>query len=41
MVVADDAARILKETMIQAREAYLSRVPVEEEVSIGDTWAEK
>jgi len=29
-----------KETMIQAGEAYLSKVPVEVEVMIGGTWAE-
>ena len=39
--VADDAAAILKETMIQAGRAYLSKVPVEVEVTIGETWAEK
>jgi DNA polymerase I-like protein with 3'-5' exonuclease and polymerase domains len=39
--IANDAAAILKETMIDAREAYLSKVPVEVEVTIGGTWAEK
>jgi len=39
--VAAEVAAILKETMIQAGKAYLSRVPVEVEVTIGDTWAEK
>jgi DNA polymerase I-like protein with 3'-5' exonuclease and polymerase domains len=37
----NDAAVILKETMIDAGKAFLSRVPVEVEVTIGDTWAEK
>jgi hypothetical protein len=32
---------ILKETVIQAGEAHLARVPVEVEVTIADTWAEK
>jgi DNA polymerase I-like protein with 3'-5' exonuclease and polymerase domains len=39
--MADDTASILKETMIQAGKAFLSKVSVEVEVSIGDTWAEK
>jgi len=38
--VADDA-EILRETMIEAGKAYLSRVPVEVEVTIEKTWAEK
>jgi len=38
---ANDAAVILRQTMIEAGEAYLSRVPVEVEVTIGETWAEK
>jgi len=39
--VAREAAVILNETMIEAGKAYLVRVPVEVEVTIGDTWAEK
>jgi len=39
--MADYAAAILRETMIKAGEAYLSRVPVEVEVTIADTRAEK
>jgi DNA polymerase I-like protein with 3'-5' exonuclease and polymerase domains len=39
--VPREAAVILEETMIQAGKAYLARVPVEVEVTIGDTWAEK
>jgi len=39
--MADDAAVILRETMIQAGKAYLFKVPVEVEVTIGETWAEK
>ena len=39
--MAEDAAEILRKTMIEAREDYLSRVPVEVEVTIGETWAEK
>jgi DNA polymerase I-like protein with 3'-5' exonuclease and polymerase domains len=38
---ANDAAAILRETMIEAGKAYLGRVPVEVEVAIGETWAEK
>jgi len=38
---ASDAATILEGTMIKAGEAYLVRVPVEVEVAIGETWAEK
>jgi hypothetical protein len=32
---------IPEETIIQAGKAYLSKVPVEVEVTIADTWAEK
>lgn len=39
--MANDAAAILQETMIQAGQAYLSRVPIEVEVTIGGIWAEK
>jgi DNA polymerase I-like protein with 3'-5' exonuclease and polymerase domains len=39
--VPGEAAVILKETMIQACKAYLGRVPVEVEVAIGETWADK
>jgi len=39
--MADDAAEILRKTMIEAGRAYLSKVPVEVEVTIGETWAEK
>lgn len=35
------AAAILRDRMIEAGKVYLSRVPVEVEVTIGDTWAEK
>jgi DNA polymerase I-like protein with 3'-5' exonuclease and polymerase domains len=35
-----DAARILKETMIEAGEYYLKKVPVEVEVSTGSSWAD-
>jgi DNA polymerase I len=33
--LADNAARILKETMIQAAKAYLGKVPVEVQAVIG------
>jgi DNA polymerase I-like protein with 3'-5' exonuclease and polymerase domains len=39
--IAGEVAVILKETMIQAGKAYLGKVPVEVEVTIGETWAEK
>jgi len=39
--VAGEPAVILKETMSQAGEAYLSKVPVEVEVTVADNWAEK
>jgi len=39
--MANDAAAILRETMMQAGQAYLGQVPVGVEVTIGDTWAEK
>jgi DNA polymerase I-like protein with 3'-5' exonuclease and polymerase domains len=39
--MANDAAAILQETMIEAGKAYLSKIPVEVEVTIGETWAEK
>ena len=41
MRLAGEVAVILKETMIQAGKAYLGKVPIEVEVTIGDTWAEK
>jgi len=40
-LMANAAAAILRKTMIEAGRVYLSRVPVEVEVMIGDTWAEK
>ena len=39
--MADDAAAILQETMIEAGKAYLGKVPIEVEVTIADNWAEK
>jgi DNA polymerase I-like protein with 3'-5' exonuclease and polymerase domains len=39
--MAVEAAVILKETMIQAGKAYISKVPVEVEVIVADNWAEK
>ncbi len=39
--MVNDAAAILRKTMIEAGKAYLDKVPVEVEVTIGDTWAEK
>jgi DNA polymerase I len=39
--MAREAAVILEESKIQAGKAYLSRVPIEVEVTIADTWAEK
>jgi DNA polymerase I-like protein with 3'-5' exonuclease and polymerase domains len=36
-----EAAVILREAMIEAGKAYLSKVQVEVKVTIGDTWAEK
>jgi len=39
--VAKDAAAILRETMIEAGKASLSKVPVEVEIAIRATWAEK
>ncbi len=38
---AGEFSVILKKIMIQAGKAYLARVPVEVEVTIGETWAEK
>jgi DNA polymerase I-like protein with 3'-5' exonuclease and polymerase domains len=40
-MIAGEVAVILKKTMIQAGEAYLAAVPVEVEVTIAETWAEK
>lgn len=37
--VGKGTAVILKEPMIQARKAYLSRIPVDVEGTIGGTWA--
>ena len=39
--MANNAAAILRKTMIEAGKVYLSKVQVEVEVTIGDTWAEK
>jgi len=39
--MGNEAAGILRETMIEAGKAYLKRVPVEAEVTVGETWAEK
>jgi len=39
--MAKDSAANLQRTMIEAGQAYLSRVPVDVEVTIGETWAEK
>jgi DNA polymerase I len=39
--MAGEAAVILRETMIQAGKAVLSKVPIEVEVTIGETCAEK
>ncbi len=39
--MANDAAAILESTMIEAGKAYLSKVLVEMEVTIAETWAEK
>jgi len=39
--MARGAAVILKETITQAGKDYLSKVPIEVEVTIGETWAEK
>jgi DNA polymerase I-like protein with 3'-5' exonuclease and polymerase domains len=39
--MANVAAAFLRETMIEAGKAYLNKVPVEVEVTIGDTWTEK
>jgi len=37
--MARKASVILKETIIEAGKVYLCRVPVEVEVTIGETWA--
>jgi len=39
--MTNDAAVILRETMIEAGKTYLSAFPVEVEVTLGETWAEK
>jgi DNA polymerase-1 len=39
--MAGEAGAILKESMIHAGEAYLSRVPIEVEVTSADNWADK
>ena len=40
-VMTDEIALILKETMEEAGRAFLKIVPVEAEVVIADSWAEK
>ena len=39
--MADDAAEILRETMTEAGKAFWARVPIEVEVTIVESWAEK
>jgi DNA polymerase I-like protein with 3'-5' exonuclease and polymerase domains len=39
--MAGEAAVILKETMIEAWQTYVSKVPIDVDVTIGDTWVEK
>jgi hypothetical protein len=39
--LAREAAVMLKETIILAGKAYLDKVPVEMEVTVAKTWAEK
>jgi DNA polymerase I-like protein with 3'-5' exonuclease and polymerase domains len=39
--VAVEAAVTLKETVIQAGKAFLNKVPIEVEVTLGETWVEK
>jgi hypothetical protein len=39
--MGNDAAAILREAMIESGKAYLDKVPIEVEVTIADTWAEK
>jgi DNA polymerase I-like protein with 3'-5' exonuclease and polymerase domains len=39
--MADEAAEILRKIVIEAGKAYLGTVPVEVEVTIGETWAEQ
>ena len=39
--MVEEAAVILRKTMIEAGNAYLSKVPIEVDVTIGETWAEK
>ena len=39
--IADEAARILKETMEVAGRDYLKRVPIEADVKVVDSWSEK
>lgn len=38
---ASNAARILQEVMVKAGETYLKRVPVEVEVTLAESWADK
>ncbi len=39
--MVNDVAIILQRTMIEAGKAFLRRVSVEVEVTIGESWAEK
>jgi DNA polymerase I len=39
--MVENLATILRETMTKAGEAYLSRIPIEVGVTIGETWAEE
>jgi len=39
--MVEEAAVILRKTMIEAGNAYLSKVPIEVDVTIGETWVEK
>jgi DNA polymerase I len=39
--MVENSATILRKTMIEAGKAFLTRVSVEVEVTIGESWAEK
>lgn len=39
--IADEVAKILSDTMVEAGKEFLKLVPIEAEASIGDNWSDK
>lgn len=39
--IADEVAKILSDTMVEASKEFLTKVPIEADASICDNWAKK